>query len=81
MGSRGRRSKPPSTPSGLPRRTFYLDESVGNNLVAQALLDHGQDVRRWTDLDAEGWSDVKWIHAVGPTGWISLTRLDEHRRR
>lgn len=54
---------------------------MGNNFVAQALLDHGQDVRRWTDLDAEGWSDVEWIHAVGPNGWISLTRDDNIRRR
>lgn len=49
--------------------------------MAQALLDCGQDVRRWTDLGAEGWSDVEWIHAVGPRGWILLTRDDNIRRR
>jgi PIN like domain len=54
---------------------------VGNNFVAQALAESGQDVRRWTDIRAQGWSDVKWIHAVGPRGWISLTRDDNIRRR
>lgn len=33
------------------------------------------------DVCGEGWSDVEWLHAVGPKGWISLTRDDNIRRR
>ena len=67
-------TKPSAASSGLPELTFFVDRSLGRQLVANALRLAGESVEIHDDHFAPDAPDDVWLTAVGQRGWIALTK-------
>jgi predicted nuclease of predicted toxin-antitoxin system len=79
MTSRRRKSKRRSGTSippekQLERYTFFVERSLGENKVAQALRNIGLNVERHKDRFAQDANDVDWLAVCGQRGWVVLTK-------
>jgi hypothetical protein len=54
--------------------TFFLDRSLGKEIVAQTLRASGVQVEIHDDHFAPGARDEDWLTEVGLLGWIVLTK-------
>jgi PIN domain-containing protein len=64
-----------SSGSKLPSpHTFFIDRSLGQKIVAQALRAAGATVVIHDDLFRSDAPDEEWLRVVGQFGWIVLTR-------
>jgi hypothetical protein len=54
--------------------TFFLDRSLGKEIVAQALRAAGADVEIHDDHFPPDAKDEDWLTEVGSLGWIVLTK-------
>jgi PIN like domain len=71
-----------SSGSKLPESSvFFIDRSLGNKIVAQALRDIGETVEIHDDHFAPDAKDEDWLVEVGKRGWIVLTKDDRIRYR
>src|SRR3989454_11055620 len=81
MGGKGRRSKKRSAASSKSKQleplVFFLDRSLGKEIIANALRAAGADVRIHDDLFAQDARDQDWLPEVGKNGWTVLTK-DSH---
>src|SRR2546430_17247371 len=81
MGGKGRRSKKRSAASlkskQLEPLVFFLDRSLGKEIIANSLRAAGADVRIHDDLFAQDARDQDWLPEVGKNGWTDLTK-DSH---
>jgi hypothetical protein len=81
MGGKGRRSKKRSVASSKSKQleplVFFLDRSLGKEIIADALRAAGADVRIHDDLFAQDARDQDWLPEVGKLGWTVLTK-DSH---
>jgi predicted nuclease of predicted toxin-antitoxin system len=81
MGGKERRSKKRSAASSkstqLEPLVFFLDRSLGKEIIAGALRTAGADVRVHDDLFAQDARDLDWLPEVGKKGWTVLTK-DSH---
>lgn len=82
------KKKPSGTPSaasstsGPPERlTVFLDESVDNDSIYEALLDAGVAVERLTAHLPKGTTDDVWLTLAGGNNWIVFTRDKRIRYR
>jgi hypothetical protein len=69
------------SPSRVDPLIFFLDRSLGKHIVADALRQAGAVVERHDDHFRQDANDVEWLRAIGPRGWIVLTRDDKIRHR
>ncbi|HEV3024178.1 MAG TPA: hypothetical protein VGX76_16995 [Pirellulales bacterium] len=60
---------------------FFLDQCLGQHLVAQALRDAGVEVELLTDHFNDDVSDDEWLAEVGSRNWVALTKDKRIRRR
>jgi hypothetical protein len=60
---------------------FFLDRSLGRYDVAAGLRQHGVTGHIHDDHFAPGATDEEWLSAVGPRGWIVLTKDTRIRYR
>jgi len=60
---------------------FFVDESLDNLVVVDALRNAGVDVRRLTQKFERGTDDQVWLQHAGAKGWIVLTRDKRIRYR
>ena len=81
MGGKGRRSKKRSAANSKSKQleplVFFLDRSLGKEIIANALRAAGADLRIHDDLFAQDARDQDWLPEVGKQGWIVLTK-DSH---
>jgi hypothetical protein len=59
--------------------TFFLDRSLGGEIVATALRSAGERAVAHDDHFADDEPDVAWLRQVGENGWVVLTK-DAHIR-
>jgi len=57
-----------------PEFTFFLDRSLGKEIVAQALRAAGAHVKVHDDHFPADAKDEDWLTQVGSFGWIVLTK-------
>ena len=88
MAAQERRSKKRSASSGVPpdasefgRVVFFVDRSLGNRYVPDALRAAGARVEIHESHFADEAEDVDWLSEVGRRGWIVLTKDDRIRYR
>lgn len=60
---------------------MFVDESLDNQIVVDALRNAGASVRRLTETFPRGTSDRVWLQHAGQQGWIVLTRDKRIRYR
>jgi hypothetical protein len=65
-----------SSHSREPRRptTFFIDRSLGDRFVAEALRTHGLTVRAHKDHFPPDAKDEDWLREVGRRRWVVLTK-------
>jgi hypothetical protein len=68
-------SKPPEP------LVFFIDHSLGNKKVADALRQAGVTVEVHIDHFPSGAEDPEWLSEIGKRGWIALTKDDRIRYR
>lgn len=82
---KNRRSGTPSAASStskLPEPlVFFVDESLDNQIVVEALREAGASVKRLTEIFPRGTDDQVWLQHAGRQGWIVLTRDKRIRYR
>ena len=61
--------------------TFFLDQSLGNKIIAQALRQQECNVELLKEHFAVDARDEDWLPEVGQRGWLVLTKDDRIRRR
>ena len=61
-------SKPPERP------VFFVDRSLGKNVISQALRNANCEVRVHDELFPQDATDEEWLREVGRNGWIVLTK-------
>src|SRR6185295_2095960 len=75
--SRQMRSKKPSAANSgqkpPDRATFFLDRSLGKNVVAGALRKAGMNVEVHDDHFDQDVIDETWLSTAGKKGWLVLT--------
>jgi predicted nuclease of predicted toxin-antitoxin system len=59
---------------------FFIDRSLGGQVVAEALRAAGEQVEVHDDHFARDATDEVWLAAVGAKGWIVLSKDDRIRR-
>ena len=64
----------------LSSATFYLDESINSNALADAIKSAGAAVVRPPDVGLTAADDPTWAAKIGPRNWLVLMR-DKHIRR
>lgn len=70
----------------MPRRpaasepVFFVDRSLGGQLVVEALRDVGATVIAHDDVLPQDTTDVEWLEEAGRHGWIVLTKDEAIRR-
>lgn len=61
--------------SKLPERpVFFVDRSLGKNIIAQALREAGCAVEVHDGHFAQDAPDEEWLQRVGMNGWVVLTK-------
>ena len=82
---KNRRSGTPSAASSIskPPETlvFFVDESLDNLVVVEALRNAGASVKRLTEQFVRGTPDQVWLQHAGQHDWIVLTRDKRIRYR
>src|SRR3954469_18720819 len=53
---------------------FFIDRSLGGQVVAEALRAAGEQVEVHDDHFARDASDETWLGAVGAKGWVVLSK-------
>ncbi len=85
MGDPGRTSKKRSGASSKSRPPepleFFIDRSLGRNLIADALKQAGHVVHIHDDHFKQDEEDAVWLKAVGARRWIILSKDKMIRRR
>lgn len=88
MTARERRSKKRSASSGAPpdapelgRVVFFVDRSLGNKFVPEALRTAGARVEIHEKHFPDDAEDADWLAEVGRRGWVVLTKDDRIRYR
>jgi len=76
-----KRSAANSSSKPLSAHTFFIDRSLGQKIVAQALRDAGATVVVHDDRFPPDAPDEDWLHEVGQRGWIVLTKDKRIRYR
>lgn len=71
----GVNSKPPDP------LIFFVDESLGNKVIANALRKESVIVKIHNDYFPPGAKDEEWLLSVGKKGWIILTKDKRIRYR
>ncbi|HWY43356.1 MAG TPA: hypothetical protein VNX66_07665 [Candidatus Sulfotelmatobacter sp.] len=61
-------SKPPERP------VFFIDRSLGKNVISQALRNAHCEVKVHDELFPQDAPDEEWLREVGRNGWIVLTK-------
>ena len=77
MSARKQRSKKPSGANSRPPPdpfTLYLDQSLGNRIIAGRLRAVGARVEIHVAHLAPDAADDEWIALVGRNGWLALTK-------
>jgi hypothetical protein len=59
---------------------FFIDRSLGAQVVAEALRAAGEQVEVHDDHFARDASDETWLGEVGAKGWVVLSKDDRIRR-
>ena len=72
-----KRSVASSKSKQLEPLVFFLDRSLGKEIIANALRAAGADVRIHDDLFPQDARDQDWLPEAGKKGWIVLTK-DSH---
>lgn len=54
--------------------TFFIDWSLGQKAVPQALESLGADIRKHLDYFPPDTSDVEWLTKISELNWIVLTK-------
>ncbi len=67
--------------SVAPPLEFFIDESLGGRIVAEALRHAGEIVHVHHDHFPPGAKDVEWLAVAGRRGWIVLTKDERIRYR
>ena len=67
-------ARPPEAPL-----TFFVDRSLGGQIVASGLRGEGETVEVHDDHFAKDTPDVTWLAAVGEKGWVVLSKDDRIR--
>ncbi len=82
---KNRRSGTPSAASLIARQpeslVFFVDESLDNLIVVEALRAAGASVKRLTEEFGRGTPDQDWLQHAGKQGWVVLTRDKKIRYR
>jgi predicted nuclease of predicted toxin-antitoxin system len=60
---------------------FYVDESLSQVFLPEALRQRGFTVYRVTDKFERGVTDPEWLPVAGENGWIVLTKDKAIRKR
>ena len=83
MGAKKRRSKKQSAASSKQpdSQVFFLDRSLGREIVANSLREAGAEVRVHSDYFADDAPDDEWLREVGKRGWLALTKDKRIRYR
>ncbi|MCY4388977.1 MAG: hypothetical protein OXC18_17940 [Desulfurellaceae bacterium] len=85
MAARQQKSKKRSAASTTETRPegppFFLDQSLGDKVVAQALRQQGCRVELLKEHFEIDVLDEEWLPEVGRRGWLILTKDDRIRRR
>jgi hypothetical protein len=79
MAAREKRSKKRSDTKLSPEKrlepfVFFVDRSLGKNIVPQALIEAGIKVERHSDHFPDDAPDVLWLLKCGEEGWIALAK-------
>ena len=61
--------------------TFFLDQNLGDKIIAQALRQQALNVELLKEHFAIDARDEDWLPGVGQRGWLVLTKDDRIRRR
>ena len=61
--------------------TFFLDQNLGDKVIAQALRQQELNVELLKEHFAIDARDEDWLPDVGQRGWLILTKDDRIRRR
>jgi hypothetical protein len=59
--------KPPSP------LTFFIDRSLGRDVIPQALIDAGYAIKVHDHFFAQTTKDEDWLDVCGSKGWVALT--------
>lgn len=85
MAARQQKSKKRSAASTTETRpegpTFFLDQSLGDKVIAQALRQQGcraELLKKHFEINVP---DEEWLPEVGRRGWLILTKDDRIRKR
>ena len=85
MAARRQTSKKPSAASTTEKPpeafTFFLDQGLGDKVIAHALRQQGLKVALLKEHFATDALDEEWLPEVGRRGWLILTKDDRIRRR
>ena len=82
MVANGETSKKPSDaslPSPPERLVFFVDRSLGRNVIPGALRGAGEEIRVHDDHFPQDAKDEAWLAEAGKNGWVVLTK-DKHIR-
>lgn len=60
---------------------FFVDESLDNQIVVDALCKAGANVKRLTEIFPRGTDDQVWLQHAGQQSWIVFTRDKRIRYR
>lgn len=60
---------------------FFVDRSLGRNIVAGALREAGEQIRIHDDHFPQNTPDATWLMDVGQRGWVVLTKDTRIRYR
>lgn len=63
------------------RSVFFIDRSLGRNIIPDALRNAGEEVRIHDDFFAQDAKDETWLAEAGKQGWIVLTKDKNIRYR
>ena len=79
---KSRKRSAASSTGTLPEElTFFLDQGLGDKVIATALRDQGLTVALLKEHFPTNTPDEEWLPAVGQRGWLILTKDDRIRRR
>jgi hypothetical protein len=53
---------------------FFLDRSIGKNIVARALREHGARIEPHDDHFERNTEEPRWIAEVSRRGWAIITK-------
>lgn len=70
-----------STEPPLEDFVFFLDQSLGDKIIREALREKGLSVALLKEHFPIDTPDEEWLPEVGEWGWLILTKDDRIRRR